>query len=147
MDRRSIVVYAKPLAKARPRVALRNGRAHAYTPDKTQHAEWQIRQTWIDEFGIESAVNGAVSVELVAWLAMPKSVPKSRRALSSPIHRPDVENLAKTVLDALNGVAYQDDAQVVTLTAHKRYLQPDQDNGPERWAITVLELVGPNRSD
>ena len=137
---RELVVYAKPVAKARPRVAFNRGKPHAFTPSKTQHAEWEIRQAWIKEFGSEGAVNSAVELEVTAWLAMPKSIPKSRRGLVLPIHRPDIENLAKTVLDALNGLAYQDDSQVITLTASKRYLRPG-DDGPERWAIRVVDVI------
>ena len=38
-----------------------------------------------------------------------------------PAKKPDLDNVAKIVCDALNGVAYKDDAQVVKLTVHKRY--------------------------
>ena len=39
--------------------------------------------------------------------------------------KPDADNLAKAILDALNGVAYPDDAQIVTLTVRKRYGEAD----------------------
>ena len=39
--------------------------------------------------------------------------------------KPDADNLAKAILDALNGVAYPDDAQIVKLTVRKRYGEAD----------------------
>jgi Holliday junction resolvase RusA-like endonuclease len=38
-----------------------------------------------------------------------------------PVTKPDVDNLAKSVLDAINGVAYKDDNQIVDLVARKVY--------------------------
>lgn len=38
-----------------------------------------------------------------------------------PTARPDLDNLAKSILDACNGVIYKDDAQIVDLITHKRY--------------------------
>ena len=35
--------------------------------------------------------------------------------------KPDVDNLAKTVCDALNGIAWLDDSQIVRMSAVKRY--------------------------
>ena len=38
-----------------------------------------------------------------------------------PTVKPDTDNIAKSILDALNGIAYKDDKQVVTLSVKKRY--------------------------
>ena len=35
--------------------------------------------------------------------------------------KPDADNIAKSVLDALNGFAYNDDNQIVCLTVQKLY--------------------------
>jgi Holliday junction resolvase RusA-like endonuclease len=40
-----------------------------------------------------------------------------------PTKKPDLDNLAKSVLDALNGVIYQDDSQIVSLHMTKVYSQ------------------------
>ena len=47
--------------------------------------------------------------------------PPARRIREAPCVRPDVDKLARALLDALTGVAYEDDGQVVTLTVRKRY--------------------------
>lgn len=47
-----------------------------------------------------------------------------------PTRRPDVDNYAKAVLDAMNnGIAWDDDSQVITLIAHKRYADDDDPVG------------------
>jgi Holliday junction resolvase RusA-like endonuclease len=38
-----------------------------------------------------------------------------------PTKKPDADNIAKIILDALNGVAYTDDTQVINLLVQKRY--------------------------
>ena len=70
--------------------------------------------------------DGPVAIGVVADLAVPASWRKvdRERALAGsilPQGRPDVDNYAKAALDALNGVCFLDDAQVVVLTARKRY--------------------------
>lgn len=125
-------VITNPVAKARPRVAIRGGHAHAYTPAKTQEAEWRIRTAFCDTFPGHEPWLGPVTLSITAWLAMPLSIPKKRRDVAQPIRRPDVDNFLKTVLDALNGVAFKDDSQVVTVMCSKRYVA-----GPPAWEISL----------
>jgi Holliday junction resolvase RusA-like endonuclease len=40
-----------------------------------------------------------------------------------PTGRPDLDNVIKSILDALNGVAYSDDSAVISVTAEKRYAE------------------------
>ncbi|MGH7918835.1 MAG: RusA family crossover junction endodeoxyribonuclease [Candidatus Dormibacteraceae bacterium] len=114
----TLIVRTEPVAKGRPRF----GNDRTYTPTKTQHAEWVIRQAWVDAFGEIPSV-GPLRLDVVVWLPIPKSLPKSRRQSAQPTKRPDVDNYAKTVLDGLDGVAYRDDAQIVDLRVRKRYAE------------------------
>lgn len=66
--------------------------------------------------GKRELLTGAVAVVITAYLVRPKS---SKRA--DPTIKPDIDNIAKQILDALNGIAWKDDAQVVRLTVQKRY--------------------------
>jgi Holliday junction resolvase RusA-like endonuclease len=71
---------------------------------------------------------GAVTVTVVARMPIPASFSVRRRSLALqgrilPTGRPDVDNVAKLVLDALNGVFWRDDAQIVDLAATKVYGQ------------------------
>ena len=75
-----------------------------------------IRQEWGDR---PCAPAGApVSVRILTMRPMPKSRPK--RITSEPdVYKPDCDNIAKLVLDALNGVAWSDDTQVTVLNVFK----------------------------
>ena len=38
-----------------------------------------------------------------------------------PIKKPDVDNVAKIILDSISGIVYKDDKQIVKLTVSKKY--------------------------
>lgn len=122
----SLFVEGEPVAKARPRVTTRNGRTWAYTPRKTEVAERAIRTLAKVSMGTRVPTEAAVRLIYTAILPIPKSWSqrKQRDAAAGRIHpvsRPDTENLLKTSMDALNGVCYRDDSQVVSVIAAKRY--------------------------
>jgi Holliday junction resolvase RusA-like endonuclease len=132
-----LVVVSEPVAKARPRVAVRNGRAHAYTPTKTANAEWRIRAAFLERFPGHRPLTGPLELSVVARIKMPASMPKKQRDTALPVTRPDCDNYLKTVLDALNGVAFVDDSQVVSVCLDKRYAG----GLPPSWEIHITELV------
>lgn len=59
-----------------------------------------------------------MTVRLDFILPRPKSLPKKPRWHTT---KPDLDKLARAVLDALTGLAWRDDSQVVALTCTKRY--------------------------
>ncbi len=74
-------------------------------------------------------LDGPVHLTYAAILPIPTSWSKKKRELAAaggvlPTGRPDTENLVKTAMDAMNGVVYLDDSQVVSLVAQKRYGHP-----------------------
>jgi len=97
------IVAGAPVPKQRPRFNTKTGKV--YTPRKTKTAEdhiaWEYRASSGDYPLIDDALD--LSVAISFFLA------KGQRA--------DIDNLTKTVLDALNGIAWKDDAQVVELHA------------------------------
>lgn len=94
--------------QGRPRFSRRG---HAYKSDADKRWERRVRNAWPDG---APRFHGPVSVRIDVFRALPKGAPK--RVDSEPdTHRPDADNVAKGVLDALNGVAWDDDAQVVDL--------------------------------
>lgn len=101
--------------KARPRF----GRFGTYTPAETRNAERAVLAAFLAETGRGEAdgplfAAGPVAVEVAVLMPLPKSAP--RREGSRPYtSRPDADNVAKLVLDALNGHAWKDDAQVTDL--------------------------------
>lgn len=131
-------VVGEPVAKARPRASARGGKVRMYTPTKSAQAEWRIREVFLATFPEHEPWVGPVSIRATAYLPMPASIPKKRRALALPIHRPDCDNYLKTILDSLNSVAFRDDSQVVTVTCSKRYAL----EGPPAWNIELTLLDG-----
>ena len=113
------VVPDAPVAAGRPRVAVRAGRAHAYTPTRTSEAVWRIREHVAAELGPDwTPLGGPVRLTVNVWLPQPASIAKRDRLTARPTHRPDLDNFVKTVLDGLSRL-WIDDSQVVELTASK----------------------------
>ncbi len=119
----TFTVAGDPVPQPRSRVSTRGGFARAYVP--ARHPVHAYRQAVADAAkaaGI-TVSEDAVSVELTFLFERPKSH-KNKRGLKKdaptlPI--PDVDNLAKAVLDSLTCVAYHDDRQVARLVVSKGY--------------------------
>jgi len=111
-----LVINAMPMGKERPRTVRKGNKIIIYTPKKTEHLTNLIRDKVIKEKGYLGAI--PLRVTIIHYISRPKSAPKSR---VYPTVRPDLDNLNKLVLDALQGFAYADDGQIVTLVSAKRY--------------------------
>lgn len=70
----------------------------------------------------EMVEKGPVHVDMMFSLPRPKAEPKTRRTW--PDRRPDLDKLVRAVLDALTGVAFHDDGQVVSMLATKDWGRP-----------------------
>jgi Holliday junction resolvase RusA-like endonuclease len=131
------IVPGEPQGKGRPRFG--NGRT--YTPAKTVAYEQLIARTAAEAMRHLPYELTALPcyVRVDVYKGVPKSWTQAKRAraldaLEIP-GKPDLDNVAKGVLDALNGVAYVDDTQVVRLLVQKQYsLEP-------RLVVTVKELI------
>ena len=117
----TITIPGLPVAKGRPRFT-RSG--HTYTPDKTRQYEALVRSCFDTQCGAPFAPEQPVFVMICAYFSIPKSYPKYQRlALDGAFHlkKPDADNVAKSVLDALNGHAYPDDSAVQIAGVYKIY--------------------------
>lgn len=120
-----ITVHAEPVGKGRPRIT-KNGN---YTPDRTRAYEELVRLEYRKQARLRGGVwfaDRAVAVRITAYYKTPKSASRTRREAMTlldvlPVRRPDVDNVSKLILDALNGVAWVDDAQVAVLHVAKVY--------------------------
>ena len=112
--------------QGRPRVTTRGKFATMYTPEKTASYESLIK------LAAQTAMNGrqplacAVEVRIVMLFAIPKSFSRIKRAQAitgelKPMVKPDVDNVCKAILDACNGIVYQDDKQATDAVLRKRY--------------------------
>ena len=121
----TLVRFSVPFVKGkqRPRFDGRTGRT--YTPRDTKQAEQAIAQAYYlaawQAYGAEPMARKGtpVVVRITCERHLPKTTP--RRIESAPdMGKPDLDNVVKLVLDALNGVAYDDDTQVVRVVVIKK---------------------------
>ena len=76
--------------------------------------------------GNDCIVDGGVHMRITARFGIPSSVSKRKASAMvygeiRPTKKPDCDNIVKIICDALNGIAYKDDAQVVSVTIDKIY--------------------------
>lgn len=117
------IVYGNPVPKGRPRVV----RGHTYTPERTRSHEEKIALTyksWYHDFMFEKGVPLRIVVD--AFFKIAKSDKKSIKedkvtGRIRPTIIPDADNIQKAVQDAMNGIAYYDDSQIVESTIRKWY--------------------------
>ena len=119
-------VAGVPVAKGRPRATVRGGVPSLYTPAKTRTYESLVQKAAQEAMDHREYFDDAVDVSILAYLPIPASwsKKKQRAALHGevlPTSRPDVDNYAKIICDACNGIVYRDDSLIVGLTVEKRY--------------------------
>lgn len=89
---------------------------HVYSPEDYKKYKAGIAQFVHKEMGLRGLFLDEVAIEISFYRMLP------RRATSKQWG--DLDNLVKGILDALTGVVYEDDSQIVELHAYKRYGEP-----------------------
>ncbi len=115
-------IPGEPVAKGRPRMT-RQGRA--YTPKKTVNYETLIQECFAIAYPGHQPITGPLGLKIDAHFTVPASwsLKKQRQAYDGqlrPTKKPDIDNVIKC-MDALNGIAWKDDSQIVTVIASKWY--------------------------
>ena len=118
-------VDINPVPKGRPRFSKVGGFMRSYTPKKTSDYETEVR-TQAQSVMTREPLETPLAVYLYFRLPIPRSHTKKRQEAclngsERPIKKPDIDNLAKSVLDGLNGVVWHDDSQIVSLHLTKVY--------------------------
>ena len=88
---------------------------------------WRVDVAWAVRAHFPAPMDGPVRLELEFVMPRPKSAPK--RSTPPAIKRPDVDKLARAVLDAITGVVVADDSQIVELVASKRIAEIGEASG------------------
>jgi len=119
-------VDGDPVGKQRARYAKRGNFVQTYTPDKTRNYESSIKEAAIEAMGSSECLETPVNLYLYIRAPIPKSLPKKRleaclNGSEKPIKKPDASNVLKSVEDAMNGVVYKDDSQIVNIHVTKVY--------------------------
>jgi Holliday junction resolvase RusA-like endonuclease len=116
------MIYTDPVAKARARTVVNNGKVHSFTPDKTAVSENVIRYEIAQHYK-EPPFPAKTPLALVVVFYCAKPVSKPKKSLY-PVCKPDTDNYIKTLLDAGNKFLWYDDSQIVSITALKIYGTP-----------------------
>lgn len=114
-------IPGEPKAKQRPRM----GKWGAYTPAMTVQYENWVKECYLSQLKSKS-LEGEIRANITAYFGIAKHISKTKRIDMSAgrircTKRPDADNIAKIVLDSLNGIAYDDDSQIVELNVKKCY--------------------------
>ena len=114
-------VYGNPKAQKRHRT----GKGHNYDPSESDKADFLAMAR--DRKPASPLVNQGIKVGLAFFMPRPKyhfnskGEVKERYAYIAHTKTPDVDNLAKMVLDALKGTYWHDDAMITSLLTEKVY--------------------------
>lgn len=120
----NFIIQGKVQAKQRPKFNRFSGKA--YTPQQTVNYENWVKICFLEKYKNKELMEKPLKVTINAFFEIPKSISKKKRQqiLENeilPIVKPDTDNIAKSILDSLNGIAYKDDKQVVKLEVNKFY--------------------------
>lgn len=124
---RQFGIEGTPKGKGRPRFRRNGNAVFTYTDKSTADYEAKVRGAYIEACcGEEQMFEGALRVMINAYFTPPKSTSKREKERLETgnvpfTKKPDADNIAKSVLDGLNGVAFKDDSQVAELIVTKYY--------------------------
>lgn len=129
-------VHGEPMGKQRPKATSIGGHARVYTPKNTVQYESKVISAYKEACG-EEVTFPDPEEEVYACITAEFQLQKThygKRGINqkgldklsgktNPTKAPDCDNIAKIVLDALNGLAYHDDSQITALLVIKRYAE------------------------
>ena len=112
-----LYIKARPYPAPRPRVTRRG------TYNKKEYSDFKdvVRLAYVAKHeGYPTTEPIAMKIDF--FYQIPKSWSKKKKAaVGWHTSKPDVDNIVKSILDALNGVAFKDDSQVCFVQARKQY--------------------------
>lgn len=136
-----IVVYGEPTPQGRPRFTKTG---HTYDPERSRNYK-QLVRFWVTQHLKKiddwKPFENALCVDLTFFVGIPSSWTKKKRIGASvgkirPISKKlgDLDNMVKCVTDAISGLVYVDDSQIVNLGASKYY------SDTPRCVLKVIEI-------
>ncbi len=123
-----ICMPGKPVPKGRPRAARIGGFIRMYTPKATQVFENACAAEAMASMQGRDPMTGPIEIKMQIFVPIPASYRKSKKedcrlGKIVPTSSADIDNIAKSVMDAFNGVVWIDDSQVVDAHLTKRYAE------------------------
>lgn len=118
-------VYGTPVAQGRPRFSSQGGFTRAYDPKKSKDFKEYVKLV-AAENRPNKLLEGPLAMKIAVYKPSLKSFSKKKVLAAEkgelrPLTKPDVDNYAKGIKDALKSVIWKDDSQVVELTISKWY--------------------------
>lgn len=136
-------VYGVPAPKGSTKafaVRTKAGTVRAVVTEDNSHTRpWAalVKDAAQQAAGGAIAFTRGVAVHLIVTFILPRPASLPKR-VQHHTKKPDLDKLTRALKDALTGVVWQDDSQVVNVTAHKRYAGLDEMPG----ARVVVEQAG-----
>lgn len=125
-----LTIPGTPTGKGRPRFT-KTGRT--FTPPATATAENRVYLAWLEagqprmpEVPLMLTVEFVLTRPQAHW-RLDGTLSLAGQRSQWPTKKPDLDNAAKLVADALNGCAFRDDAHIVRLHAVKRWANPGEE--------------------
>lgn len=131
-------VYGEPVAQGRPRFSTQGGFTKAYDPVKSKDFKKYVKLVASEHRPVQ-LLEGPLKLEVKIYKSTLKSFSKKKKqqaeeGILRPTTKPDVDNFAKGVKDALDSVIWKDDSQVVELVISKWYSETP------RIEVTIIPL-------
>lgn len=124
----NFIVFTNPVGKGRPKFRRVGNFVQTYSPKKTVTQEQEIANVAKAAMGKEEPLETPITVCIYFRMPIPKSYSKKLTkdcldGLERHLKKPDLDNMAKLVLDSLNGIVYKDDSQITNLHLRKVYAE------------------------
>ena len=129
-------VYGKPVPQARAIVTTRGSKPHGYYPERCER--WREAVQWSVKAERPKMLGGALSLKAIFYLPKPKSKPQSEKYPTSQ-KGGDLKNYVSALEDALEGICYENDAQIVQHNTLKVYCMDEGQKPRVEIEITELE--------
>lgn len=139
MRTQTFIVMGDPKGKGRPKFTTVNGWPRAYTPKTTIDYENSVKASFLSNHR-KVFTDEPIMIQIDAFLSIPKNWSKKKRAQAIennifPTKKPDIDNIQKIILDALNGVAFDDDKQIIGVATTKRFSETP------RVEVSISEVI------
>lgn len=124
----TFVIPGAAIGKGRPKFARRGNFVHTYTPEKTASYENLVKLVASEAMNARHPLKTALQATIDVRVTPPAGWSQKKRLSAvlgeiRPTTKPDADNIAKCILDACNGIAFEDDKQVCELVVKKRYAE------------------------